>query len=269
MSNQSIDNKSTEIILDDKSEDELDELFKYITTENGILPIRHINSELQYKLFDKLINSDKSDKIIQNLIGLFYLRGYGCTKDENEAIKWFKKSMEQNFKCSYYNLGNLYVIKKDYKEAKELYKAIAYKDKKEPGHKESQYMLGYIYYKENNHDEAITWYGEAAFQGHVYAQFNAASLCYNAKDYKTAIDFYVMAAFQNHAKAYYMLAEMHYHGYGCKQNYKESYRLYKKAESIGCHLATIKIKEMLSDPLIVKYMYELVLFLDNIINGKK
>jgi TPR repeat protein len=58
-----------------------------------------------------------------------YENGYGVTKDDTEAVKWFRKAAEQGNATGQYNLGimyeNGYGVTKDYSEAVKWYRKAA------------------------------------------------------------------------------------------------------------------------------------------------
>ncbi len=41
-------------------------------------------------------------------LGICYANGQGVTKDEAEAVKWYRKAAEQNHAMAQYNLGVCY-----------------------------------------------------------------------------------------------------------------------------------------------------------------
>ena len=148
----------------------------------------------------------------QFYLGFIYANAYGVTKDETEAVKWYRKAAEQGESAAQFSLGKMYRdgkgVPKNYSEAfkwflvaarlnkkatEELGKLIAegkyeHKNVKESaawvcaaaksGHIKAQLVLGLMYLRgdgfEKNRDEAIKWIRSAAEQGNVMAHYYLA-----------------------------------------------------------------------------------------------
>ena len=52
--------------------------------------------------------AEKGDADAQVNLGWMYANGQGVTKDEVEAVKWFRKAADQGNAPAQYNLGNMY-----------------------------------------------------------------------------------------------------------------------------------------------------------------
>ena len=59
--------------------------------------------------------------VAQCELGNCYYNGYGISKNYKEAVRWYRKSAEQEYNWAQYYLGNCYYkghgIKQDYDEA--------------------------------------------------------------------------------------------------------------------------------------------------------
>ena len=93
------------------------------------------------------------------------------------------------------------------------------------GNSDAQYILGVMYYKEQNYSEAAKWYRKAAEQGNIKAQFNLGNKYYEGqgveKNYKEAFKWYKKAAEQGHSQAQFNLGCMYGRGEGVSKNYFE------------------------------------------------
>jgi hypothetical protein len=104
-----------------------------------------------------------------------YANGQGVTKDDAEAVKWYRKAAEQGHAEAQANLGIMYQhgrgIPKDDAEAVKWYRKAA-----EQGQALGQNNLGWMYANgqgvTKDDAEAVKWYRKAAEQGHVTAQNN-------------------------------------------------------------------------------------------------
>jgi surface protein len=107
-------------------------------------------------------------------LGQCYLWGMdGTPKDEGEAIKYYRKAVEQGHVKAQYFLGWCYQygkgVKLNYSEAVKWYRKAA-----EQGHAGAQYFLGWHYENgkgiKKNILEAVKWYRAAAEQGNELAK---------------------------------------------------------------------------------------------------
>ena len=82
-----------------------------------------------YRLFMK---SDLEDREVQWYLGRIYNHGYGVSRNDYEAIKWYRKSAESDFSPSQRNLGIMYELGQgvtiDRNKAMEWYRKAAQKD---------------------------------------------------------------------------------------------------------------------------------------------
>src|SRR5437016_806159 len=102
-------------------------------------------SEVDRKLFDQTrAKAEKGDAVAQYNLGDYYHDGVGVTKDETEAVTWFRKAAEQGFAYAQYNLGVAYAngdgVTRDAAEAIKWYRKAADK-----GDAWAQSNLGTLY----------------------------------------------------------------------------------------------------------------------------
>lgn len=91
--------------------------------------------------------------------------------------------------------------------------------------------------KNENYEEAITFYTKAAEQGHADAQFSLASFYYSGKggnqNSELAVKWYTKAAEQGHADAQLHLGNIYSYGKTVAQNDELAVKWYKKAAEQG------------------------------------
>ena len=139
-----------------------------------------LSADKTYKFFEaynndrydeaaRLINSiNLEDVTVQFCLGWMYAYGYGVTKNESEAVKWYRKAAEQNDAAAQFFLGNMYLhgrgIETSETEAAKLFRKAA-----EQNHAAAQFLLGMSYENgwgvEKDVVEATKWYQKAAEQG--------------------------------------------------------------------------------------------------------
>jgi hypothetical protein len=102
--------------------------------------------EEKYKEAYELIVSLAEKGIAEAQVGLgdMYLNGFGVSRDDAEAAKWYRKAAEQGHAEGQYKLGYMHDfgwgVSNDDAEAVKWYRKAA-----EQGHAEGQYYLGYHY----------------------------------------------------------------------------------------------------------------------------
>ena len=109
----------------------------------------------------------RGDAQAQNVLGVMYANGHGVRQNDEEAIKWYRKSAEQGFAKAQYHLGNLYLqgrgVGQSDKEAAKWYRKSA-----EQGFVLAQFNLGTMYLRgdgvEWDRVEAVKWYRLAVEQ---------------------------------------------------------------------------------------------------------
>ncbi|MBQ0088410.1 MAG: SEL1-like repeat protein [Prevotellaceae bacterium] len=113
-----------------------------------------------------------------------YRDGDGVEEDYEEAIKWFKKSVDQGYATAQWVLGTMYEngcgCEQNYEEAARLYRLSA-----EQGNADGEYRLGKCYHEgkgiPTDYREAYDWYVSAALQDHEMAKNNLGILFYIEK----------------------------------------------------------------------------------------
>jgi TPR repeat protein len=138
--------------------------------------VKHYKNK-EYKLaYDEWLPLAKNGNIsAQSQIGALYENGHGVKKNNEQAVKWYRKAAEQGLNHAQFNLGWMYANGKglieDYKEAVKWYKKSATQ-----GNILAQYNLGTLYDKDIILDpqKAVDWYEKAAHQGSPEAQYYLA-----------------------------------------------------------------------------------------------
>ncbi|MDR1678270.1 MAG: sel1 repeat family protein [Prevotellaceae bacterium] len=134
---------------------------------------------------DWKIEAEAGSAEAQYKLGAFYVSGVqGVPIDNVEAVKWLRKSADQNYAGAQYLLGLCYEegtgVNLDYTQAVYWLEKAA-----EQNHAKAAYSLGLMY---NNgegiiqsYTEAIKWYMKAAEQGHTNAMNNIGSKYFNGQ----------------------------------------------------------------------------------------
>ena len=130
------------------------------------------------------IEAEDGDKLAQNLVATCYYKGYGVPRDFEEAVKWWKKSAEQNFALAQYNLGNAYTAGEGVNRSSEL-AARWYLLAAHQGLADAQLSIGLAYkYGDGVRTDlaaSITWLKKSADQGFALAQFHLGASYYNGE----------------------------------------------------------------------------------------
>ena len=182
----------------------------------------------------------------QYLIGWFYETGNGVEKDEEEAVKWYKKAANLGSERAQYELGNMYengrIVEQNDQKALNWYINAAkspYIDSSVVG---SQYRIGVIYEKHEKSYKALEWLLKAANHGHANAQNFLGFMYTNRKGIddsvknndEIAVQWFLKAANKNHIEAQFNLGIMYENGgNGLPVNYKKAIKWYKKSEYKG------------------------------------
>src|SRR6266516_4290983 len=120
--------------------------------------------------------ADKGDAKAQYELGRAFFSGtLGVSKDEAEAVKWFRKAAEQNVADAQYNLGVCYAIgqgvTEDDAESVKWFRKAA-----EQNYADAQYNLGVCYDSgegvAKDEIEAYKWWLLAAGHGNDDAKYN-------------------------------------------------------------------------------------------------
>lgn len=171
----------------------------------------------------------------QHELGIMYDYGQGVTKNEAEAMKWYRKAADQGLAVAQFYLGWMYEdgrgVQKDIDQAHKWYKKAA-----EQGHNSARaHLPKTVQERQKTEFEQLL---ENAEQGDVNAQFDLA-LRYNQgsngvkKDYKKAEKWYRKAAEQGDADAQNNLGVMYANGQGTPKDEAEAVKWYRKAAEQG------------------------------------
>jgi len=106
-------------------------------------------------------------------LGLMYWKGLGVTKDNTQAVYWFRQAAEQDFAWAEYYLGTAYAqglgVKRNDAQAMAWLRKAAEQD-----YTEAQYALGVIYARRGSarlgKADAAYWFARAAQSGHEVAE---------------------------------------------------------------------------------------------------
>lgn len=130
------------------------------------------NQQVAVKWYKKA--AETGFKVAQFNLGLSYQKGQGVSKDLNEAIKWFRQSAEQGYAAAELKMAYLTVtgtgIKQDFKQAMKWYRLAA-----EHGKINAYYQIGLFYAQGNgvkkNKNRAVQYYILGAEKGDAEAQY--------------------------------------------------------------------------------------------------
>ncbi len=208
------------------------------------LPPDHVDldttAERNNAFISTLNAAENGDITALSNLGFMYAKGIGVTKNEEEAVKWYKKAALQGHLNSQFNLGVIYAkgrgVAQDYAESFKWYKMAA-----DQGDVSAQSILAMMYAKgigtEKNEKQAVNWYHRAAVQNHVNSQYILANMFAKGRgvpqDEAEAFDWYQKAAEQGHINAQIILGYMYGKGKGVERNDIKSFQWYSKAAEQG------------------------------------
>jgi uncharacterized protein len=200
---------------------------------------------------DQSIDESRSKAQQENVndqykLGLKYYNGQGVSKNNVEAMKYFKKAAAQGHADAQYKLGRMYEYDVEIPGEPEAMKAQEDFAKKADAGTENRFdaknylmAMGNLMQNVNQlQAEAVKWYKKAAFQGHAEAQYKlgfnyAIGFGGLQEDHSEALKWWKKAAEQGHASAQYELGGMYYRGEVVSQNYAEAVKLWEKAADQG------------------------------------
>lgn len=143
-----------------------------------------------------------------NNLGVMHEKGYGVTKDDAEAAKWYLKAAELGNLKAQFTLGVMHAngrgVANDEAQASAWYLKAA-----QQGHAEAQYNMGLRYVGgrgvAQNPTDAAGWYRKSAEQGYARAQVNLGLMYAKGegvtKDDAEAVKWYRKSAEQGNAIA--------------------------------------------------------------------
>jgi TPR repeat protein len=148
--------------------------------------------------------AEQGDAQAQYRLGYMYRYGHGVPQDNNEALRWYRKSADQGYAAGEYGIGYMYF-----------------------------YGLSVL----QDYSEAARWCRKASDQGYGPAQYSLGSNYFYgygvAKDDSQAAFWFRKAANQGYARAEYDIGYMYFYGRGVPQNRDEANRWYRKAADHG------------------------------------
>ena len=230
-----------------------------------------------FELFKDILKlAETGDIFAQNELANLYLYGDGIEEDEEEGVKWLKRSADAGHWISIMDLADCYSdgigVSQDKLKAIDLYKRVY-----ELGSGEAANRIGVIYHNQNNSEEAVKWYRKGFDKGYDWSGYNLAlsysngtgvpqdkqkalelykevydlensasgssanaigNVYYRQNDYEESIEWYNKGIEKNSGWAYYNLADCYYDGNGVKKDKNKAYELYKKAAELGIEEAT-------------------------------
>ncbi len=173
-------------------------------------------------------------------LGIAYRDGRGVTRDNAQALAWFRKAAEKNNAAAFDNLGWMYEhglgTTTDLVEA-----ARYYRDSANGGHSQGQWNLGRMYAETSwgryDNSEAARWYRRAADGGHREARYRLG-LAYlqgmgAPADAAVACRWFHAAADQDHVSAQLALGTMYCLGRGVAQSDEQARTWFAKAVRSG------------------------------------
>ena len=127
-------------------------------------------------------SAEQEYDMAQFFLGAMYAMGLGVPKDDVEAVEWFSRAAGQGFALAQFFLGVMYAegqgVPKELAEAVKWYRRAA-----EQGNALAQFVLGAMYGEgrgvPQNNAEAVKWYRKAAEQGDDRAQNNLGDVYAN------------------------------------------------------------------------------------------
>ena len=188
-----------------------------------------------------------------------YERGQGVSKDDAQAVAWYRKAAEQGNAGAQNNLGLMY--KRGRGVAKDDVQAVAWSRKAaEQGDAAAQFNLGVMYFDgrgvSKDDVQAVAWFRKAAEQGDSGAQLNLGIMYANgwgvAKDDVQAVAWYRKAAEQGNSVAQFNLGVRYSNGRGVAKDDVQAVAWYRKAAEQGDADAQNGLGVMYADGLGVK-----------------
>lgn len=173
----------------------------------------------------------------QYMVGCRYWYGdSNVEQSDEEAVRWFRKAVEQGYAPAQDALGDCYSngdgVKQSFEEAVKWYRKAA-----EQGYDWAQNNLANCYYNgkgvEQDYEKAVKWYRKAAVQSNAEAQKSMGFFFYYGiaveRDYAEAAKWYRKAAEQGNTEAQEELGECYYRGEGVERDYSEAAKWFLKA----------------------------------------
>lgn len=169
-------------------------------------------------LFKTLTTLPERNGFIDNFIGILYLNGKGCTRDESLARTYFEYASERGCQQGYINLGVLHYGEEDYEKAFEYFNKMAteHNNPYAYNHLAAMYFNGlYVEKNEELHAENLAKSCQAGLSRNYvkYAQYLLTK-----KKYDEGFRYLVLAEKAGDKSAYFGLAVCHAHGLGTEKD---------------------------------------------------
>lgn len=206
-------------------------------------------------LYNRAVNGDADSQAFVGL--LYYIGEGGVIENDNEALKWFKRSFNGQSPYGKYWLGIAYsngIGSQDRTSgSKMMYEALEeIKERALNDDCMAQYHMG-IAYRDGNtiedededYESAYVWFNKASNGGHLDAMCEAAEclkLLYGSKN-KKAFDFLRLAAEQKYPRAQYEFSNYYFLGLGVQQSYEEELKLLMAAAEGGYNKAYYSVAQ--------------------------
>ncbi len=150
-----------------------------------------LNLDKAYDYYSKAAEAGDGKSALK--MGQAYQTGIGRPQNTKAAYKWFVEAAKKNNDEAQYIIGNLYFKDDNFERANQLFMLSAMQ-----GNSDAQFELGNIYFEGNgvpqDYTQAISWYNLSANQGNVSAQLKLADL-YSSEAVKGVVLNPVMAHF--------------------------------------------------------------------------
>lgn len=192
-------------------------------------------------------------------MGLCYLSGMGCARDENAAFSCFERGSAKEDSDSLCALGMCFEngigCEKDYSDAAECYRrAVLLNNPTAMNNLGGCYLSGHGV--EPNTKFALDLFMKASELGEEHASCRIG-LCYQKgtmleKDESKAVEYYKKAISQGSLVAYYHLALCQKQGIGTEVDYKSAFDNFRTASESGFTLAMYEMAMMLQKGMGIK-----------------
>ena len=189
-----------------------------------------------FELYEDVLKlAEDGDIFAQNELADMYLYGHGIEEDEEEGVKWLKKSADAGHWRSIMDLADRYSdgvgVLQDELKAIDLYKKVY-----ELGLGEAANRIGLIYDNQNNSEEAVKWYRKGFDKGYDWSGCNLALSYSNGtgvpQDKQKALELYKKVyelGDSASGEAAYRVGAV----YVERKEFKEAYKWYKKSLEHG------------------------------------
>ena len=182
--------------------------------------------------------AEQGNAYAQNNYAMLLYTGDIIVKDEEKAFKWFRLAAEGGIDESQFHLGLEYfqgkTMERDYREALKWFRAAA-----ENGYPPAQYYLGLCYYNGygvfRDYGLAIRWFTLASDMNYSPAIISLADAYMNnpERDYKEAYRLYKRASESGDERGYYKLGCCYYKGKGTPRNFIEASKCFRRGMEIS------------------------------------